>query len=158
TGETATGAPFQQALDVALPDEIDEHPGLLRLWARHRIDARLDQLRAHPEQAAEIRREVTGLALEHALASPDTAVVAVDSEAPDTTPESAPVRVDVPQGAPEGLETEPAAAEMIMFASMPESPPESEHGSGVLAPATDRDGYAASLFEDHDTTDSSSGA
>ena len=98
TGEKATGEPFRQEVDVDLPEEADEIPGLERLWARLRIDARLARLERAPEEAAEVRLEVLGLALRHKLLSPYTALVAEDSEK----------RVDVPA---KRVEVEVAQAE-----------------------------------------------
>jgi Mg-chelatase subunit ChlD len=80
TGEKATGEPFRQEVDVDLPEESDQIPGLERLWARLRIDARLERLAREPGEAAEVRLEVLGLALKHKLLSPYTALVAEDSE------------------------------------------------------------------------------
>jgi Ca-activated chloride channel family protein len=100
TGETADGAPFRQEIDVRLPAESDDVPGLERLWARARIEARLDRLVHAPEEASDVRAEVLGLALRHGLMSPYTALVAEDSEVVGA-PERAPRRVDVSQ-APAG--------------------------------------------------------
>lgn len=86
TGEKATGEPFRQQIDVELPEVSDQIPGLDRLWARYRIDARMDRLAQHPNETAEIRLEVLGLALKYSLLSAYTSLVAEDSEK----------RVDVP--------------------------------------------------------------
>ncbi|MDI1447937.1 VIT domain-containing protein [Polyangium sp. 6x1] len=80
TAERATGEPFRQEVDVELPEQSDEIPGLERLWARLRIDARLSRLAEAPGEAAEVRMEVLALALKHKLLSPYTALVAEDSE------------------------------------------------------------------------------
>ncbi|UQA62535.1 VIT domain-containing protein [Polyangium aurulentum] len=80
TGTRATGEPFRQEVDVDLPEQSNEIPGLERLWARLRIDARLARLAEAPGEAAEVRMEVLGLALKHKLLSPYTALVAEDSE------------------------------------------------------------------------------
>jgi Ca-activated chloride channel family protein len=80
TGKTATGEPFRQEVDVDLPEESEQAPGLERLWARLRIDSRLERLAREPSEAADIRLEVLGLALKHSLLSPYTALVAEDSE------------------------------------------------------------------------------
>jgi Ca-activated chloride channel family protein len=97
TGRTATGEPFRQEVDVDLPEESEQAPGLERLWARLRIDSRLERLAREPSEAADIRLEVLGLALKHSLLSPYTALVAEDSEK----------RVQVPP-----LTVEVAAAEL----------------------------------------------
>lgn len=80
TGTRATGEPFRQEIDVELPDESKEMPGLERLWARLRIDARVERLVEAPQETAEVRMEVLALALKHKLLSPYTALVAEDSE------------------------------------------------------------------------------
>ncbi|HEY3446591.1 MAG TPA: VIT domain-containing protein [Myxococcales bacterium] len=86
TGETATGEVFRQEVDVSLPETSEQVPGLERLWARLRIDSRLDRLTQEPGEASEIRLEVLGLALKHSLVSPYTALVAEDSEKRVTEP------------------------------------------------------------------------
>lgn len=80
TGTRATGEAFRQEIDVELPDESKEMPGLERLWARLRIDARVERLVEAPHEAAEVRMEVLALALKHKLLSPYTALIAEDSE------------------------------------------------------------------------------
>ncbi|MGC4120370.1 MAG: VWA domain-containing protein [Myxococcales bacterium] len=80
TGETVTGEPFRQEVDVDLPETSEQVPGLERLWARLRIESRLERLTREPDEASEIRLEVLGLALKHSLVSPYTALVAEDSE------------------------------------------------------------------------------
>jgi Mg-chelatase subunit ChlD len=86
TGTRASGETFRQEVDVELPDESKEMPGLERLWARLRIDARIDRLVDAPQEAAEVRMEVLALALKHKLLSPYTALVAEDSEKRVTEP------------------------------------------------------------------------
>src|SRR5262249_52338079 len=75
-GTRATGEPFRQEVDVELPEKAEQIPGLERLWARLRIDARLARLSDAPGEAAEVRMEVLALALKHKLLSPYTALVA----------------------------------------------------------------------------------
>lgn len=91
-GTAPTGLPFRQEIDVDLPLQANEIPGLERLWARLRIDARLERLARDPEQAGDVRIEVLGLALKHSLMSPYTALVAEDSEVVTTAP---PKRVEI---------------------------------------------------------------
>lgn len=86
TGTRATGETFRQEVDVELPEESKEMPGIERLWARLRIDARLERLVEAPNEAAEVRMEVLALALKHKLLSPYTALVAEDSEKRVDTP------------------------------------------------------------------------
>lgn len=80
TGTRATGESFRQEVDVELPEESKEMPGLERLWARLRIDARMERLVEAPNEAGEVRMEVLALALKHKLLSPYTSLVAEDSE------------------------------------------------------------------------------
>ncbi|MFL5352397.1 VIT domain-containing protein [Archangium sp.] len=101
TGKTVTGEPFRQEVDVDLPDESEQVPGLERMWARLRIDSRLERLAREPSEASDIRLEVLGLALKHSLLSPYTALVAEDSEK----------RVQVPPRRVEVAPAEPAGAE-----------------------------------------------
>lgn len=114
TGKTVTGEPFRQEVDVDLPDESDQVPGLERMWARLRIDSRLERLAREPSEASDIRLEVLGLALKHSLLSPYTALVAEDSEKRVQVP---PRRVEVTSAAPAGaeeLERELSAAEPVL--------------------------------------------
>lgn len=80
TGTRATGETFRQEVDVELPEASNEMPGLERLWARLRIDARMERLVEAPHETAEVRMEVLALALKHRLLSPYTSLVAEDSE------------------------------------------------------------------------------
>ncbi len=80
TGTRTTGETFRQEVDVELPEASNEMPGLERLWARLRIDARMDRLVEAPHETAEVRMEVLALALKHKLLSPYTSLVAEDSE------------------------------------------------------------------------------
>ncbi|MBX3193328.1 MAG: VWA domain-containing protein, partial [Labilithrix sp.] len=91
-GTAATGLPFRQEIDVSLPLEAAEIPGLERMWARRRIDARLQRLETAPQDAGEIRLEVLALALRHGLVSPYTALVADDEAAPTSRPIGSPPR------------------------------------------------------------------
>lgn len=80
TGTTPAGLPFRQQIDVTLPVSSEQVPGLERLWARHRIESRLERLAQEPGEQGDIRLEVIGLALKHSLMSPYTSLVAEDSE------------------------------------------------------------------------------
>jgi len=80
TGTTALDEPFRQEVEVVLPEASNDIPGLERLWARLRIDALVERRETAPDQAAEVRLEVLGLALRHSLLSPYTSLVAEDSE------------------------------------------------------------------------------
>ncbi|HQP35426.1 MAG TPA: VIT domain-containing protein [Polyangiaceae bacterium] len=80
SGTTPAGLPFRQQIDVTLPVRSEQVPGLERLWARHRIESRLERLAQEPGEQGDIRLEVIGLALKHSLMSPYTSLVAEDSE------------------------------------------------------------------------------
>lgn len=114
TGEQATGEPFRQEIDVTLPEVSDEIPGLERLWARLRIDARIARLAEAPGDAADVRLEVLSLALKHALLSPYTALVAEDSEKRVDVPAK---RVEVPAAAVAGHEERAEADEGGMMSA-----------------------------------------
>lgn len=74
SGELPDGTPWQRALklDAAAPGQ-----GLHRYWARQQIDQISDQ-RIYGASEADIRAEVTPLALAHGLVTPYTSFVAVD--------------------------------------------------------------------------------
>ncbi|MBI4704695.1 MAG: VWA domain-containing protein [Deltaproteobacteria bacterium] len=80
TGASADGRPFRQEIEVDLPEECSDTPGLERLWARSRIEALLGRAEREPGQTKRIREQVLALALRHALLSPYTSLVAEDSE------------------------------------------------------------------------------
>lgn len=95
TATTASGAPFRQEIDLVLPDRVEGPPGLERLWARLRIDSRMERLAGHPEEASDVRLEVLGLALKHGLVSAWTSLVAEDLEV-TAEPGGQPERFEVP--------------------------------------------------------------
>jgi Ca-activated chloride channel family protein len=98
TGATANGAPFRQEIDVDLPVESEDAPGLSRLWARRRIDDLLEDV--EPAKKEAIEREVTELAIAHSISSPYTSLVAEDSEVSNRA--GPPVRHDVAAPVPDG--------------------------------------------------------
>ena len=85
------GTPWQQQIEVDLPDRSEAHPGLPSIWARHRIEELLrNEAGLVPDEMSDsLRVEVTALALEFRLMSPFTSFVAVEDH-----------RVANPQGAP----------------------------------------------------------
>ncbi len=120
-GETARGEPFRQEIDVRLPAASDEVPGLERLWARARIEARLDRLALSPDEAGDVRAEVLGLALRHPLMRPNPARGA-DDRAVVGDPARAPRRVDVP-AAPPGASADDDDDDVMTCVSAPDSAP-----------------------------------
>lgn len=86
-------------LSVALPQATEAQPTLLRLWAKARVDALLEQ----SYNDDKVRQQIIGLAIEHRLLTPFTAFVAVDSETVDNA-QSSKRRVNVSVPLPEGLD------------------------------------------------------
>lgn len=84
TGLLPDGSPWRGEQDVELPERSSEAPGLERVWARRRIDAR-----------ANSREEVIALALRYSLVTPFTSFVGVDQESLLGEPEQ--VTVAVPE-------------------------------------------------------------
>lgn len=75
---------------------------LPHFWAQARLAELLEQMALQPSTASRLRAEAISLALEHRLASPYTAFVAVDIET--ASPGQPPRRVHVAQPLPEGLD------------------------------------------------------
>ncbi|MCC7540794.1 MAG: VWA domain-containing protein, partial [Deltaproteobacteria bacterium] len=99
TAASAEGRPFRQELEIDLPESSDQARGLERLWAKRKVDALLDRASRDPTSAGRVKREVTELALAHALVTPYTSLVAEDSEVVAKSP---PRTVHVPSASPEG--------------------------------------------------------
>ena len=74
TAQTADGKPFRQELRVTLPTQTPQDIGLARLWATGRIQQLLDKAPrdSHAESLA------LALALEYAIVSPLTSMIAED--------------------------------------------------------------------------------
>jgi len=107
TGATASGAPFRQELEVQMPPEADEAPGLERLWARARIEDLCERIDDERGDARRLEKEATELALGHDLVSRFTSLVAEDDE---VVTDEEPRRVDVPT---------PVAAEAVTSMAAP---------------------------------------
>ena len=102
-GETDEGRAFVQILPCHFPRTAST-PGLSRIWASRRVESLQDQLIKRPERLSEVRLEVLGLALQHSLVTPYTALVAADSEV--SVDPSQPVRtVEVESPLPAGEPT-----------------------------------------------------
>ena len=104
TGRDASG-PFRQVVDVELPANAQDHPGLASLWARKTIED--IELRNHGGGDQALTDEMTELALAHGVVTRRTSFVAVDTEI--SNPTAASDRVDVPLETPEGVDLEAAA-------------------------------------------------
>jgi len=100
TGRRADGSEWRREQDVELPERSSQASGLERVWARRRIDERLEWLETHPREAASLRQEVISLALRHSLASPYTSFVGVDQESLLGVPEQVTVAVPEVAGSP----------------------------------------------------------
>jgi len=70
------GRPFEQVLDVTLPEAGPERPELATVWAQTRIRDAMTSMALTPDPR--LRGEVTRLGMEHRLLTPYTTFVAVD--------------------------------------------------------------------------------
>jgi Ca-activated chloride channel homolog len=104
TGNDASG-PFTQVVEVDLPANAQDHPGLESLWARKTIED--IELRNHGGGNQELTDVMTELALAHGIVTRRTSFVAVDTEI--SNPGGGGNRLDVPLETPEGVEIEAAA-------------------------------------------------
>ena len=104
TGLTAAG-PFEQVVQVALPSNAQDHPGIGSLWARKTIEDL--ELRNHGGDNEALTDEMTDLALTHGLVTRRTSFVAVDTVISNPSGESR--RQDVPLETPEGVDLEAAS-------------------------------------------------
>jgi len=104
TGRTGQGN-FEEEFTVELPEKENTHPVIETIWARKHIDVLLDLQRREPQKKAEIRDEIIGIGLKYHLMSPYTSLVAVEEGEEDKNKDKKePVKIDVPQILPEGLE------------------------------------------------------
>lgn len=79
TGRTVNEKAYRQEIDVDLPAQTSEVPGLARLWARRRVEALAAKAAAEPHRR-ELQQEALSLSLEHAIVGPYTSLVAEDSQ------------------------------------------------------------------------------
>jgi len=103
-GQTRNG-PYEQVVDVVLPADGDDHPGLPSLWARQVVDDLESRNRGGQDEA--LNAELLDLALHHGLMTRLTSMVAVDSEV--VNPGGDAERHEVPLETPEGVDLEAAA-------------------------------------------------
>ncbi len=95
-------------ISVAIPPASAHIPAIERLWARARIEALFDQLRAKPNEIESVRSQIISIALEHLIATAFTSFVAIDSE---ITKQTAERDVEISTPLPEGLTFDPYRAE-----------------------------------------------
>lgn len=104
TGQTRSG-PFEQVVDVVLPADGDDHPGLPSLWARQVVEDLESRNRNGQDEA--LNAELLDLALRHGLMTRLTSMVAVDSQVVNEGGDAR--RHEVPLETPEGVDLEAAA-------------------------------------------------
>ncbi|MBM4325961.1 MAG: VWA domain-containing protein [Deltaproteobacteria bacterium] len=117
------GKPYEQVLDVTLPETETANASLAPLWARAKVDSLMDQdfmgiQRGKPRN--DIKEEIIRVALEHRIMTQFTSFVAVE-EAVITT-DGKPVRVTVPVEMPDGVSREGVFGETAAKLAMPSAP------------------------------------
>ena len=96
------GEPYEQALEVTLPERRDDHGAVASLWARRRIADLGRQMYAG--ETPELVEEVTQVALTHRLVSQYTSFVAVENRVvEEVDAQGRPRTVVVPVELPEGV-------------------------------------------------------
>ncbi|MCB9596581.1 MAG: PQQ-binding-like beta-propeller repeat protein [Sandaracinaceae bacterium] len=88
------GQPFEQVLEVTLPEAGVARPELASVWARTRIQDSLTAMALQPSPA--LRREVTSLGVAHRVLTPYTTFVAVDPGDPRRVTAAAVAAGDAP--------------------------------------------------------------
>ena len=106
---------------LSVPVSAQPDPALARVWARARIESLLEDAQLDPLQGELVRSSVIGLALEHRLATPYTAFVAIDQEVASAG--KAPILIRVAQPLPAGLNFDaflppPPPSSPVMAASL----------------------------------------
>ena len=90
------GRPWRHVLQVDLPEERSDNPGLACLWARRSIESLSDAQAIGLIPGDEARGRITDLALQFGLMSAYTSFVAVDSQVRNPAGEPQPIAVPVP--------------------------------------------------------------
>jgi len=114
------GKPYEQVLDVTLPETETANSSLASLWARAKVDSLMDQdlmgiQRGNPK--SEVKEEIVRVALAHRIMTQFTSFVAVE-EAVITT-DGKPVRVTVPVEMPDGVSRKGVFGETVAAHSAP---------------------------------------
>lgn len=89
-------------MELKLPAPSPDSPEVTRAWAKARLDDLQEQSASGATPAHQVRQEVISLAIEHRLASPFTAFVAIDSEVINQGGKNLPIQVSQPL--PKGLD------------------------------------------------------
>jgi Ca-activated chloride channel family protein len=101
------GRPYQETLNVALPDKETRNASLGSLWARAKVDALMDQDLAGIQRGTpkpDVKEEIIKVALAHRIMTQFTSFVAVEEKA--VTDGGSPTTVAVPVEMPEGVSRE----------------------------------------------------
>lgn len=122
TGRTVNEKAYRQEIDVDLPAQTSEVPGLARLWARRQVEVLAAKAAAEPHRR-ELPQEALALSLEHAIVGPYTSLVAEDSQ----------------QSVDPGT---PAKRTPVPMAKTAEETAEYEGAAGAVAGAVDDDAEA----------------
>ncbi len=97
---------YEQTFEVdwpeSTPDRGDHWKVLPAVWARARIDALMTQARDDKKKTASVRDEILGLALEHHLLSPYTALIAIEERQLEHTDREQAEQCIVPIHLPQG--------------------------------------------------------
>ncbi len=125
TGRTVNEKAYRQEIDVDLPAQTSEVPGLARLWARRHVEALAAKAAAEPHRR-DLQQEALSLSLEHAIVGPYTSLVAEDSER------------SVDPGTP-------AKRTSVPMAKTAEETAEYEAAAGAVAGAVDDDAAAPAM-------------
>jgi hypothetical protein len=86
TGRTVHDKPYRQEIDVELPAQSSEVPGLARLWARRHVEALAARVETEPHRR-DLKQQALALSLEHTIVGPYTSLVAEDSQQAVKPPE-----------------------------------------------------------------------
>jgi Ca-activated chloride channel family protein len=89
-------------MELNLPAPIPDSPEVTRAWAKARLDDLQEQSASGATPAHQARQEVISLAIEHRMATPFTAFVAIDSEVINQGGKNQPIQVSQPL--PKGLD------------------------------------------------------
>jgi Ca-activated chloride channel family protein len=95
------GLPYEERIEVSLPDWNPDNGSLASVWAREKIKYLI--LERLGGRKASIEEEVTNLALEYNLMSPYTSFVAVDEVIPEGSDTTLPRTIAIPVPMPEGV-------------------------------------------------------
>lgn len=99
------GKPYEQRLEIELPQVDDANEVLGSVWARAKVDSLMEEnLMRHQVRtpAGEIKEEIIRVALEHHIMTQYTSFVAVEEKV-RTDPEKKPRKVPVPVEMPDGV-------------------------------------------------------